>query len=305
VWEPAAALRTRPSSVTASAMRTAKGQTRIRMDGERWLNGNARRVAGMLQWQEFPLPFFGIGDTASELAEEIFTPRGVEASVVLQQRVLSNWFVTGGVRHVEQSIRTDSAGALGASQLAGRDGGTITEWSVGMLRDTRDNLFAPRVGRLVQASYARSARGAWSDFSYGTARLDARDYRAISGEHVIATQLQLTHVDGAAPFDQLALVGGSDILRGYARGRYRDRAMAALQTEYRSPVWRRVGAVAFAGAGTVAPALDALTGGKLLPTYGGGVRVLIDARQRTGLRADYGRGRDGAGGLYLGFNSAF
>jgi Omp85 superfamily domain len=305
VWEPPTALNTRPSSLTASAMRTAKGQTRVRADAERWTRGNARRIAGMVQWQEFPLPYFGIGAETPESAEEIFTPRGIEASVVLQQRVREHWFVTGGARHVDQRIRLDTGGALRGSSVTGRTGGTITEWSAGVLHDTRENLFAPRRGRLVQLSYARSIDGVWSDFGYGTMRLDARDYRAVRGEHVLATHLQVTQVDGAAPFDQLALVGGSDILRGYARGRYRDQAMAALQAEYRSPVRRRLGAVAFAGAGVVGAGLDALPSGSLLPTYGAGVRVTIDARQRTGLRADYGRGKAGASGLYLGFNSAF
>ena len=59
------------------------------------------------------------------------------------------------------------------------------------------------------------------------------------------------------------------------------------------------------GAGLSAPALDALSGRRLLPTYGARLRFQIDQRQRTGVRADYGRGRDGASGLYIGFNQAF
>ncbi|HYW50683.1 MAG TPA: hypothetical protein VE861_08760, partial [Gemmatimonadaceae bacterium] len=97
----------------------------------------------------------------------------------------------------------------------------------------------------------------------------------------------------------------SDIMRGYKRGRFRDRWTAALQGEYRTPVWHRVGAVAFAGAGLAAPAVDAFADSRLLPTYGAGLRFRIDQRQRTGVRADYGRGADGASGLYLGFNQAF
>lgn len=94
-------------------------------------------------------------------------------------------------------------------------------------------------------------------------------------------------------------------LRGYVRGRYRDRALAALQGEYRSPVRRRLGGVLFAGVGTVAPSLHRLGSGRLLPTHGVGVRLELDPQQRTSVRADYGRGIDGASGLYLGFNQAF
>ena len=305
VWQPRDAQSTRPASLTASVMRTTKQQTRARVDAERWSDGNARRLAGMLQWQEFPLPYYGIGSGTPERAEEIFTPSGVEGSVTLQQRFAPSWYVTSGLRHVNQRIGTVTGGALRAGGITGSAGGHITEWSLGVLTDTRDNLFAPHSGRLIQASYARSADGLLSDFTYGTARFDGRLYRTIGRAHVIAVQAQAVHVDGDAPFDQLALAGNSDILRGYARGRYRDRVMAAVQGEYRTPVYRRVGGTLFGGVGAVGADPGTLTSGTLLPTYGVGLRVQLDKFHRTGVRADYGRGRDKASGLYIGFNQAF
>lgn len=305
VWEPAPRLHTRPASLTASALRTAKSQTRLRMDGEHWSTGNARRIAASLQWQEFPLPYFGLGDRTPASAEEVYVPRGTEATLALQQRIAGAWYATAGVRHLDQRITPDSVGVLRNAAVTGSRGGALTEFSAGVLNDTRDNLFAPASGRLVQLSYARSDEAIWSDFSFGTLRLDARDYRTVRGRHVLATQLQVTGVDGAAPFDQLALVGNGDIMRGYKRGRFRDRWTAAVQGEYRTPVWHRLGGVVFAGGGLAAPTLDAIGQSRLLPTYGAGLRVRIDDRQRTGVRVDYGRGRDGASGLYIGFNQAF
>lgn len=71
-------------------------------------------------------------------------------------------------------------------------------------------------------------------------------------------------------------------------------------------MFRRLGAVAFAGAGVVAPSAgDLLSERVLLPSYGIGGRFQLDARQRSAVRVDYGRGRDGASGLYIGFNQAF
>ena len=81
--------------------------------------------------------------------------------------------------------------------------------------------------------------------------------------------------------------------------------MVAVQGEYRTPIRNRLGAVAFLGAGSVSPTFGSITSHKILPTYGTGLRVGIDHRQRTGVRVDYGRGRDGASGLYIGFNNAF
>ncbi len=305
VWEPAAILETRPSSLTASALRTAKQQTRVKLDAEHWSRGNERRVAGSLQWQKFPLPYFGIGSTSAVAEKDRFTPRGFEATVSVQQRVRASWYATGSVRHVDQQITFDSGGTTDPQLLIGGTGGTITELSVGAVTDTRDNLFAPRRGRWVQLSYARSASGVWSDFSFGTLRIDARGYRSIAREHVLAAQLQVTSVDGAPPFDQMALIGSSDIMRGYARGRYRDRSTIALQGEYRTPIRHHLGVVLFGGAGTLAPRLESLFSHGWIPSYGSGLRFELDRRQHTAIRADYGRGRDGASGVYIGFNTAF
>lgn len=305
VWEPPLAQAARPSSLVGSVLRTAKSQTRFRVEAERWSRGNARRVGGSVQWQRFPLPFYGVGDRTSKATEEIFTPTGAEFVLSLHQRVTGAWYLTSSVRHVNQRIAHDSVGVLRAGVITGSHGGKITEWSLGASTDTRDNLFAPRRGRWIQASYARSMDNVGSDFTYGTMRVDARTYHAVATEHVFAAHAQVIGVDGNAPFDQLALVGNSDIMRGYARGRYRDRWLAAAQGEYRTPVRHRVGGALFAGAGISSPALDALGDRILLPTYGAGVRIQIDQRQRTGIRADYGRGRSGASGLYIGFNQAF
>jgi outer membrane protein assembly factor BamA len=289
----------------AFALRTGKGQTRIGIEGERWSPGNTRRLAASLQWQEWPLPFYGIGDRTETSAREIFTPRGITATLTGQQRIRGAWYLTTGLTHVDQRITTDSTGTLRQTSPVGLRGGRSSELSLGLLSDTREHLFAPRGGHLVHVSYARADQTLWSDFSYGRLRLDARAYRPLAGQHVLAAQWLFVAVDGAAPFDRLALVGGSDILRGYALGRYRDRIVSALQTEYRSPMVHGVGAVLFGGAGVAAERLSSIGDRRLLPTYGVGLRAQIDRAQRTAVRADLGRGRDGASGLYIGFNQAF
>jgi hypothetical protein len=305
VWEHEGAQRARPASVLMYALRSAKSQTRFGVEGEYWTRGNARRLAGTVVAQEFPLPFYGIGDGAPATAKEIFTPRSVEITLNAQQRIARAWYVTGGARRLQQTMTFDTNSALQRSMVSGVAGGPITELSAGMLTDTRDNLFAPRHGRWVQATVSTSRLGAASNYQFNKVRVDARGYRTLTGTHILAAHAQVVGVSGDVPFDQLALVGNSDILRGYEKGRYRDRWVGSAQAEYRSPYTHRIGAVMFAGAGLAAPSLNALSHRVLLPTYGAGMRVLIDQRQRTSVRVDYGRGRDGAAGLYVGFNQAF
>lgn len=305
VWEHPTAEQRRPASVLLYALRSTKAQTKIGVETEYWTRGDAQRWADTLIWQQFPLPYYGTGDRAPASAKEIFTPRSVVAGLSAQPRVARSWYVTLGVHHQHQTLSFDTIGVLRNRTALGTAGGDITEVVGGVMHDTRDNVFAPYHGQWIQATYASSARGAWSDYQYGRVRLDARSYTAVRGTHVLAAHLQITGITGNAPFDQLALVGNGDILRGYERGRYRDRWVSAAQGEYRSPFAHRVGAVLFAGAGIAAPSLRAMNDRVLLPTYGGGLRFQIDAQQRTNVRADYGRGRGGAAGLYIGFNQAF
>ena len=295
----------RPASLIATAIRSTKGQTRVSLEGEHWTRQNGRRVNALLAWQKFPLPFYGVGDSTAADDKEIFTPKGVEAIAGVQQRVRGHWYATGGIRFVDQSITPDSVGVLRERTLTGSDGGRLVELSIGALRDSRDNLFAPQRGTFAQLTYTHNDDALGSPFQYDRVRIDARHYRTLTGTHVVAAQLLLLGVSGDTPFDQLALVGGGDIMRGYARGRYRDQRFAAAQVEYRSPIVHRLGLVAFAGAGTIGRSWDTLTDARLLPTFGGGVRLQIDPRQRTAVRVDFGRGRDNSSGLYIGFNQAF
>lgn len=307
VSEPPASRKARPASIIATAVRSTKGQTRLSAEGEHWSTGNARRVQGLVAWQKFPLPFYGFGDDAPDGAKELYTATGIEATATIQQRVRGAWYSIVTARVVDQRITHDSAtGALATTpSIVGRTGGRVAELSAGVLRDSRDVVFNPRRGTFAQLTYTLSRDAFGSQFDYGRLRLDARRYFPLGGEHVLAAHALAIGTTGAAPFDQLALVGGGDMLRGYTRGRYRDAWLSAAQLEYRTPLRHRLGGVLFAGAGSIAPSASALFEGRLLPTYGAGVRLGIDARQRTAVRIDYGRGRDGASGLYIGFNQAF
>ena len=112
---------------------------------------------------------------------------------------------------------------------------------------------------------------------------------------------------GDAPFDQISLVGNGSYMRGYTRGRFRDRQLAALQAEYRAPLAGRLGWAAFAGGGRVAPGVSGLVKGdaRFLPSYGLGARWLLFARSHSTIRVDYARGAEGQSGLYVALNEAF
>lgn len=306
VFEPAALRRARPGSVIATAIRSAKGQTRVSVEAEHWSTDNTRRVQGTLLWQRYPLPFYGIGVDAPESAREIFTPTGIEASLSVQQRIEGAWYALAGTRWLDQTIRPDSQGVLRTDAHVGSRGGRVGEFIIGLLHDTRDHVFQPTRGTFAQGTLAVSRKMLGSEFDFRRQRYDVRHYRTLGHGQVLALQAQATVASrGDTPFDQLPLVGSGDILRGYTRGRYRGTLVSAAQAEYRTGFRQRVGAVLFGGVGALTHHDSTGTRSLALPTYGAGLRVQIDPRQRTAVRVDYGRGRDGASGLYIGFNQAF
>ena len=301
-----AAERTRASSVVGNAIRTSKGQTRIFLDTDLWSRGNRWRVATTASWQEFPLPYFGIGDSAPESAEEIYTPRGTDLGATLQQLIAPSFWLQAAVRRTETAIvRTEAGGALEPGTLTGSRGGRTVLATAGIVRDTRTNIFAPSGGHFAELTASVSDRALGSEFGFSRVRLDARTYYSLGGNHVLGMHLVAQGTAGTPPFDELALVGNGTSMRGYTRGRFRDRWLASAQAEYRSPLMWRIGAAAFAGAAVTAPAADALGRGRVLPTMGAGLRYRLNPATGSTVRVDYARGTRGESGLYVAFGEAF
>ena len=116
-------------------------------------------------------------------------------------------------------------------------------------------------------------------------------------------------VNGTAPYLDLPATGSDGrSARGYSDGRYRGEHLMYGEVEYRGTITRNglIGFVAFANTTTVSNA-DAGTPlfEDFAPAAGFGLRVLLNKRSRTNLTADYGWGKDGAHGLYLGIQEAF
>ncbi len=100
----------------------------------------------------------------------------------------------------------------------------------------------------------------------------------------------------------MSTLGGSDNMRGYFEGRYRDKSEMDLCLELRQHVWRRNGLVAWIGAGTVFPRFSALRWSKILPNYGIGYRW--EFKKKVNIRLDLGFGRHQTGFIFS-INEAF
>ncbi len=93
-------------------------------------------------------------------------------------------------------------------------------------------------------------------------------------------------------------------MRGYYSGRYQDKYLLAMQVEYRLPVWRRFGMVAFVGIGDVSKSLETFRLDQIKYSYGFGFRFKIAPKEGTNLRLDFAWGK-GTSGFYFTAGEAF
>lgn len=182
----------------------------------------------------------------------------------------------------------------------GLDVGAI---SIPLEVDSRDHEYFPRSGWLwkADASFYRDAFG--SDFDTEVLKISANHYLPVRDSDVLASRFVIRATGDDAPFFIQSSFGGSTDLRGYPGGRYRDRMMYALQTEYRWQLNDKWILTGFAGFGDVANSMSNFDA-EVLPAAGIGTRFVISQKHRVALSADLAVGNDGTE-FYFGVGEAF
>lgn len=231
-------------------------------------------------------------------------------------------FIGGGLNlNVHANIRAgDNAAGFDQSAYAAYsaahgfalDRQVSTGMNVGLLFDTRDNAINAERGWLASVAYRTYFKALGGDTTWQEFSIDVRTYRSLTrrGSQRVAFWLMSDMVTGgAAPYLDLPTIGG-DVRsgRGYSEGRYRGERLVYGEIEYRGALTPSglLGFVVFANTTTIG---SVETGARLFESYapaaGAGLRVLLNKRSRTNLTTDWGWGKDGSRGFYLGIQEAF
>lgn len=171
-------------------------------------------------------------------------------------------------------------------------------------RDTRDSTFYPRTGSFADAQLRVFNESLGSDFDYQVLPAAYNHYLSPSSRDVVALRVSTRLAFGDVPFYGQSFVGAGPDLRGYVVGTVQDDALAAVQGEYRRELYGRLGAVAFAGVGAVAPTLGDVFDAETLPSAGFGARFTLEEKNHVNLRIDVAWGRDQSA-VYLAVGEAF
>lgn len=168
--------------------------------------------------------------------------------------------------------------------------------------DNRDFLTNASRGLYLRLDQRFSPRFLANKRAFSLTEFYISYYHPLWKSATIAMQLHSRLTYGNTPWGLLSTLGGSDNMRGYFEGRYRDKSEIDMCIELRQHVWRRNGIVVWVGAGTVFPKFSALRFNRTLPNYGIGYRW--EFKRRVNVRLDLGFGRKQTGFIFS-INEAF
>lgn len=300
---------TRTSNMPASLRYTLKNQFIFYSGFEVFTNQEEWVITGNLLFQNLPRFFYGIGRDTPKTNEEDYSSYQFLFEPLFLKKAFTDFLYIGlGPRYNSvYNVEFQEGGIIDLERFSGYDGSTSVGMELGLLYDDRDNILNASEGwffKLTRGSYAEVFGGT---HTFNLTRFDLRHYISLnqSKRDIIAFQFLGSFTSGKVPFSELALLGGSEIMRGYREGRYMDKNLLAGQIEYRKAFKNsRWGMVAFTGLGDVFNNSSELKLNNLRPNFGIGVRFMIDKEERLNLRGDWGFGNE-SNHLYFTISDAF
>lgn len=300
----------RLSEVNGFVFYTLNRQYGAWFDHALYSHGNRFSLLGRVRYQNFPLLYYGIGPNTP--SEELATVAAQQINV--RERVLRkighNLFAGPEVDFQSLSaVRFEVHDHTNFTDPRGSEGSTNIGLGGGIVYDNRHNVLNVRKGGFAELALLHY-NGAWgSDYGFTSIISDNRMYLPVKKNNVLAAQVFGQLMNGTPPFNQLSLLGGESLMRGYYSGRFRDRNQIAAQVEYRMlplplPFTSRLGAAVFGGAGTVFNQFSQLSNRDIKWAGGAGVRYLIYPKKDIFTRIDLAFTKEGRG-IYFFIGEAF
>jgi len=298
----------RPSTISPYFLYTLNNQMLLAADFDLFFK-NGYYLDIKPRYYKYPDFFFGVGNNNDIKNEEIYTNEFQRIDGRLMKFIDKKW--SAGFRFDIQNNNLydfDEDGQLISEEFFGTEGGLNVALGPTAQVDSRDNILYPSSGIFARAEINFYSKALGGDFSYTNIVLDLRKYISIKNEkNILAFQAAGNFTSGdEVPFYKLQKVGGDSRLRGIENANlYLDKQSFWMQAEYRRKLFWRLGGVAFAGFGDVAPGLDQFRFDELKYVVGVGGRFQAMKDEKLNIRLDGGIGRGGQYAFYLSIKEAF
>lgn len=300
----------RLSEINAFAFYTLANQHGVWLDHSLYSNNNRWSLLGRIRYQNFPLLYFGIGPDAAPQHLATVDARQINIKERVLKKLANNFFAGPEIdfQHLS-SVRFIPHLQNNFEMPLGSNGSSNIGFGGGAIYDKRHNVLNVRDGGFSELALLHYNKAWGSTYAFTSIISDNRLYRPVNKRDVLAAQLFGQFSVGQTPFNQLSLLGGESIMRGYYLGRFRDRNQLAAQVEYRMlplpfTFTKRWGAAVFGSAGTVFDQFSTLRLKNIVWAGGAGIRFLVFPKKDIYSRLDLAFTKEGKG-FYIFIGEAF
>ncbi|MBU0674513.1 MAG: BamA/TamA family outer membrane protein [Proteobacteria bacterium] len=275
------------STIDLMAFGTTKGQYGLTFSPNILLASGAYRINAVVGGSLWKANYYKPGNDSPDLSEK-YEVTSLTGNLTLERRWFDSLVFDLLGFYDKSEIDVATGGMLATGQVLGTKDGTYVGLGMGGGYGTRDNTNAPTCGVVARYRYVKYAEGFGSDLDFSLQNVELRYYRKIGWrkDSVLALAVDVKGADGEVPFRYLSSPDGTMILRGIENGRYRDRDMISLQSEYRFPIYKKISGTVFVEAAQVAPRLGDLEINEFKSSLGSGFRYALNQDQRFNIRAD-------------------
>ena len=255
----------------------------------------------------YPYFFNGVGNTLAAKNVEWYEAKYPKLDINIYHQIFNEYWSFGLKYDFQDSHITPKTNqVLDTGNYAGARGSLQSSIGLGVRYDSRDYFLSPTKGWFADLSLQWADKWSGASFSNQYAKIDIRKYFTLSQKNdVLAFQIYSEIHTKEIPFNLMALLGGSQQMRGYRKGVYRDKQMWVYQLEYRSRLFfKHVGVAAFANLGGIGNTYRDVNQNYRF-TYGGGLRIAPIKTERYFIRLDYGVNQMAEGLFYFAIGEAF
>ncbi|HUB61709.1 MAG TPA: BamA/TamA family outer membrane protein [Puia sp.] len=282
----------RTSDVNALGLYTLRKQLILVASATIFFPREDRIARFQASYSYYPDDFWGLGNHVPYSNEEGFSQKQFFINPQFLQRIHDNLYlgVTYQFQHTGP-ISYTPGGLFDQENIAGRYGGNTSGIGPILSWDTRNNAYSPDHGFFAELQYVWFPGFIGSNFNFRLFSADVRKFIYLDPKSVLGLQGIAGLTFGNTPFRDLEELGGADMMRGIYGGRFTDKCLQAYQAEYRRFLFWRIGVVAFAAVGEVAPVPGQFELNGFHYSYGAGGRFALSKAEKLNLRVDYGIAR--------------
>lgn len=223
--------------------------------------------------------------------------------VMYRQKFVFNSYVGVKYEYVYNGMDSKTPADIFVSNaIYGLNGDAISGFGLIWSSLPVEDIFSPKRTSVFELSSTLYLKYFGSKYNFARHILDIREYFPIRSSHVFELEFYFSMLTGEVPYRQLLSV--AQLFKAYPFDKYMDNNLIGIKGEYRFLLFTRTYFSLFLGTAYHANSVKKFKMNEYLPSYGAGLRFLIDSELNINARLDYLVGRD-AKGFMIGVGEGF